>query len=210
MLLSATCMISILLGDAISLWYIVSLGKLDLFIIFILLLSVHILLCILTTRLLMWFFPIIEGEFPVNSPEVARWQAQAVVALLSSIYLEPFVPFFLKPIWYRLFGAKIAKGVNIGGKLLDCSLTELNTGSGVGHDALVLGHWVAGNRCRIGRVIVGKNAMIGAKSLVFPGSVIGEGAIIGSMSLLTSGQQVPANEVWVGIPARKLERKNKS
>ncbi|MEQ6340475.1 MAG: hypothetical protein M3A44_02200 [Gammaproteobacteria bacterium] len=209
MLLSATSMTLILFGDALFLWGCLSLGISEPFLVFILLLIAHITLCVLATRLLMLFFPIIEGEFPVKSPEVARWQAQAVVALLGCIYLEPFVPFFLKPSWYRLFGAKIGKGVNIGGKLVDCSLTELKSGSGVGHDALVLGHWTAGDRCRIGRVVVGENAMIGARSLVFPGAKIGEGATIGAMSLLTSNQEVPPSEIWVGIPAKKFE-KNKS
>jgi len=203
-------MILILLADALSVWGLVSLGISDLFLAFILLLFIHIALCVVATRLLMLFFPIVEGEFPVDSPEVARWQAQAVVALMSSIYFAPFVPFFLKPAWYRLFGAKIARGVNIGGQLLDCSLTELNSGSGVGQDALVLGHWVVGDRCRIGRVVVGKNAMIGARCLVFPGTRIGDGATIGAMSLLTSNQDVPPNEVWLGIPARKFEKKDKS
>lgn len=207
MLLSATSMTLILFGDALFLWGVLSLGMSEPFLIFILLLMAHITLCALATRLLMLFFPIIEGEFPVTSPEVARWQAQAVVALLGCIYFEPFVPFFLRPSWYRLFGAKIARGVNIGGKLVDCSLIELNPGSGVGHDALVLGHWMTKDRCRIGRVVVGKNAMIGAGSLVFPGCRIGEGATIGAMSLLTSNQDVPPSETWVGIPARKFEKK---
>ncbi len=207
MLLSATSMTLILLADVLSLWALLGPFGFDLFPAVLILLVTHIALCVLATRLLMLFFPIVEGEFPIRSPEVARWQAQAVVALMSSIYFEPFVPFFLKPAWYRLFGARIARGVNIGGKLLDCSLTELSAGSGVGQDALVLGHWVAGDRCRIGRVVVEKNAMIGARSLVFPGSSIGEGATVGAMSLLTSNQTIPPGETWVGIPARKLQKK---
>lgn len=210
MLLSATSMVLILIGDALSLWGMRSLGISDLFLVFILLIIFHITLCALATRTLMLFFPIIEGEYAINSHEVGRWQAQAVVALLSSIYFEPFVPYFLKPSWYRLFGAKIARGVNIGGKLVDCSLTELNSGSEVGYDAVVLGHGVAGGRCRIGRVVVGKNATIGARSLVFPGAKIGEGATIGAMSLVTSNQEVPPNEIWLGIPAKRFEKKNKS
>lgn len=211
MLLSATSMILILLGDAVFVWGMLhTYGPADLFLMFLLLLGFHIALCVLATRVLMRLFPIVEGEFDVKSAEVARWQAQAVVALMSSIYFEPIVPFFLKPAWYRLFGAKIARGVNIGGKLLDCSLTELKAGSGVGQDALLLGHWVAGNRCRIGRVVVEKDAMVGARSLVFPGTNIGEGATIGAMSLLTSNQNVPQHQVWVGIPARKVERRTQS
>ena len=49
--------------------------------------------------------------------------------------------------------------------------------------------------------------MVGAKALVFPGARIGSGATIGAMSLVKSGQVVPAKETWVGIPARRIEKK---
>lgn len=208
MLLSASSMTLILIGDALSLWSLHNSGISDLFLLFILLLIIHLSLCILVIRLLMFFLPIIEGEFSVKSHEFARWQAQAVVGLLSYIYFEPLVPFFLRSTWYRLFGAKIAKGAEIGGKIVDCSLIELKEGAGVGHDSLILGHWKVGDRCKIGKVVVGKNAMIGAKSLVFPGTIINEGAAIGAMSLLTSNREIPANEIWIGIPAKKIEKKN--
>lgn len=207
MFLSALSMSFILVTDALWIGALVSYGLSDLFLIFLLFIFVHILLCIVVTRLLMLFFPIIEGEFAINSPEVSRWQAQAVVALLGSIYFYPFIPFFLKPFWYRLFGAKIAKGVNISGQLLDCSLTILRAGAGVGADAMVLGHLVTEGKVKIGTVLVEENAMIGAKSLILPGVRIGVGATVGAMSLVSSGRTIPEHETWVGIPAKKLERK---
>jgi len=208
MFLSATSMSFVLLTDILWLWALISHGINELFLIFFLLVIVHITICIIVTRLLMVFLPIVEGEFPIDSPEVARWQAQAVVALLGCIYFYPIVPFFLKPFWYRLFGAKIAKSVNISGQILDCSLTVLNTGSGVGADAMILGHLVTGGKVKIGTVIVEENAMIGAKSLILPGVRIGAGATVGAMSLVPSGKTIPANETWVGIPAKKLGSKH--
>jgi serine acetyltransferase len=207
---SAMSMTAILLIDTLLLGAFLCLGIRDLFLIFALLVFAHIITCIIATRLLMVVFPIIEGEFPIGSPEIARWQAQAVVALMGSIYFYPLVPFFLKPFWYRLFGAKIDKGVNISGQILDCSLTVLKAGSGVGADAMILGHFTAGGMVKIGAVIVEENAMIGAKALVLPGVKIGAGATIGAMSLVPSGKIIPADETWVGIPARKLQKKDRA
>lgn len=208
MLLPATCMTLILTGDFLSLWYLYNSGVANLFLLFLSIVVIHLSFCVLTIRLLMLFLPIKVGEFSSKSHEASRWRAQAVVGLLSYIYFEPFVPFFLRSTWYRFFGAKIAKGAEIGGKIVDCSLIELKEGAGVGHDSLILGHWIVGDRCKIGKVVIGKKAMIGAKSLVFPGTVINDGAAIGAMSLLTSDQEIPTNELWVGIPAKKIQKKN--
>ena len=206
MLLSAFTMTSILLADALCLWLMLSQPTGEPFAGFLLLILFHITICIIATRLLMIFFPIIEGEFSIGSTEVARWQAQAVVALMSSIYFYPMIPFFLKPFWYRLFGAKIGKSVNISGQILDSSLTVMKTGSGVGADAMILGHLVTGGKVKIRTVVVEEHAMVGAKSLVLPGVSIGARSTVGAMSLVPSGKSIPANEAWVGVPAKKLEK----
>ena len=146
MFLPAISMSAVLLADILSLWVFETLDIGDLFLVFVMLIFTHIAMCVLVTRLLMVFFPIIKGEFLEGSHEVARWRAQAVVALLGCIYFDPVVPLFLKPFWYRLFGAKIGKGVAIGGRLVDCSLTVLQAGCGIGADAMILGHWLAGGR----------------------------------------------------------------
>lgn len=49
-----------------------------------------------------------------------------------------------------------------------------------------------------------KGATIGAGSTILPGIVIGENSIIGAGSVVT--KNVPANEVWVGNPAKHLRK----
>jgi len=53
-----------------------------------------------------------------------------------------------------------------------------------------------------GRVILKKNSKIGANSVILPNVTIGENTIIGANSLVN--RNIPANEIWVGSPVRKL------
>lgn len=52
------------------------------------------------------------------------------------------------------------------------------------------------------RTVVKKGASIGANATILPGVTIGENAMIGAGSVVT--KDVPAEEVWVGNPARRM------
>ena len=59
----------------------------------------------------------------------------------------------------------------------------------------------------IGKIEIGPNAFVGGFSIILKNIVIGEGAVIGAGSLVT--RDVPAYEIWGGVPAkfiRKLEK----
>ena len=53
-----------------------------------------------------------------------------------------------------------------------------------------------------GKIILKKGCKIGANSVIMPGIIVGENATIGANSLVN--KSIPANEVWVGTPARKI------
>lgn len=54
------------------------------------------------------------------------------------------------------------------------------------------------------RTTVKKNASIGAGSVILGGITIGENALIGAGSVVT--KNVPANELWLGNPARFIRK----
>ena len=56
---------------------------------------------------------------------------------------------------------------------------------------------------KAGPVLLRKNCKIGTHSVVMPGVTIGENAVIGAMSFVN--QNVPANSVAVGIPAKVIK-----
>ena len=96
------------------------------------------------------------------------------------------------------------KGVNI-----DANFPWLNE---IGHNVIlspwdyILSHDAAGKNhsgvSKIGKVKIGNNVFVGAKSTILPGVTIGDGAIIGTNSVVTSN--IPSNSVAVGIPAKVI------
>ena len=100
---------------------------------------------------------------------------------------------------------KLGKHTDIGAfTLLDCS------------EGMVIEDYVKiGSHCALysrtdidnkkGVVTLKKNCGIGSHSVIMPGVTVGENAIVGAMSFVN--KDVPANEVWVGSPARFLKKR---
>jgi len=55
-----------------------------------------------------------------------------------------------------------------------------------------------------GKIILKRNCKIGANTMVLPDVTVGENSIVGALSLVKSGTSIPANEVWAGVPAKKI------
>jgi len=55
-----------------------------------------------------------------------------------------------------------------------------------------------------GKVVLRKNCKIGANSVVLPNVVVNENSVVGACSLLRYGTEVPKDEIWSGVPAKKI------
>ncbi len=56
-----------------------------------------------------------------------------------------------------------------------------------------------------GKVIIKRNAYIGANTVICKPVTIGEGAIVGASSVVT--KDIPSFEVWAGNPARFIKKR---
>lgn len=107
---------------------------------------------------------------------------------------------------YRLVGVKIGRGVMIAqGAGLDALYPELITihdGAVLGLECVVLTHETTVDTFRLGRVEIGKRAMIGVRSVIRSGVKIGEGSQVGACSFVN--KDVSDFELVGGVPARKI------
>ena len=51
-------------------------------------------------------------------------------------------------------------------------------------------------------ITLGNNVWVGANCVLLPGVSIGDNSVVGAGSVVT--KSIPPNEIWVGVPARKL------
>ena len=72
----------------------------------------------------------------------------------------------------------------------------------IGYDATLLCHEFLQEEYRVGDVVVGERAMIGAGAIVLPGVEIGDGAQVAANSLVT--RDVEPGATVAGVPARPM------
>ena len=110
---------------------------------------------------------------------------------------------------FRFTGMKIGKNCHISQKAIPDpllpELIEFEEGSGCGigvklltHNAMNIQH----GSFSFGPIKVGKNARIGAYSVILPGVTIGEGSIIGAHSLVS--EDIPPYSIAFGSPAKVI------
>lgn len=113
----------------------------------------------------------------------------------------------IKNLLYRLIGIKVGKKVSVGlGVVFDIffpELIELGDNSVIGFDSAILTHEFLVDEFRKGRVKVGKNVLVGARSLILPGVEVGDNAKISAMSLVNDN--VASNSFVGGIPIREIK-----
>ena len=134
--------------------------------------------------------------------------AMLLRAFLNEI-LRKAPPCSLKNSLYRLMGVKIGKDVAIGPNvLLDPLFLELITiedGVILGWGCRVITHEFLEGEIRIGRVHIGKGAVIGAWSTVRAGVTIGDGAMVSMNSFVN--KDIKAGKAVGGVPAKAIKLK---
>lgn len=140
------------------------------------------------------------------------WKAKGPLNVFWNFWLIELAKYSpslaLKRAMYRLTGMKVGRDASVGaGAMFDFffpELIEVGENCVIGYGSLILAHEFLVEEYRTGKVVIGKDAMIGANCTVLPGVKIGDGAKVSAMSLVNC--DVPKGAFYGGIPARKLVR----
>ncbi len=114
----------------------------------------------------------------------------------------------MRKLFYRALGATMGPGIiSIGGRLVDPHLITIEESAMIGDDVLLTPHAYARTRSDIlivAKIVIRKNAIIGAKSMILPGVTVGENSMVNAMSMVAMNTKIPPNQIWGGNPAVKI------
>ena len=138
------------------------------------------------------------GTYPRGGAVHLRlWTAEKLAALsgatdLAGMWLTSYA---------RALGVKVADGVDLHSLPPVTGMLRLGKGCAVEPQVDLSGHWVDGDVVHIGRIRIGADATVGARSTLLPGARIGKRAEIQAGSCVDG--VVPAGQRWAGVPATR-------
>ena len=147
-----------------------------------------------------------KSVFPLASFTTIRWAFCGQIIRATQPILQHFVPSFVSNLYYRICGAKIGKQTQINThRLNDPCLIRIDDGCVVGGGATFNGHLVEKGEIVFAPIHMKAGSLVGAGATVQPGVTIGENAVVASHGLIPKYRTIPQNEVWGGLPARKIQ-----
>ncbi|MFI5775926.1 Pls/PosA family non-ribosomal peptide synthetase [Nocardia sp. NPDC051570] len=146
-----------------------------------------------------------EGYHPVRSR--AGWQAWATERLMDSArtFLFPLYASLLTPLWLRLLGAQIGKGVEASTVLLLPKFTTVADGAFLADDTMIASYELGGGWMRVGGAKVGKRAFLGNSGMTAPGRRVPKNGLVAVLS--AAPEKAKAGSSWLGSPPVRLRRK---
>ncbi|MFB7935314.1 Pls/PosA family non-ribosomal peptide synthetase [Streptomyces sp. NPDC056039] len=141
------------------------------------------------------------GRYPRGgSVHLRLWTAERLAEFsgatsLTGSWLERYA---------RALGAKVGQDVDLHSLPPVTGMLKLGRGAAVESEVDLSGYWLDGDRLEVGTVKVGAHAVVGTRSLLFPGARVGKRAEVAPGSAVSG--QVPTGQRWAGAPAVKLGR----
>jgi len=169
---------------------------------FMLILVVPFINWLLRAKLQPW-----RGQY--YSLESVRWYVHnGLVYLVRYTFLEFITPTPFNIFFFRAMGMKIGEGTQLNTTWIsDPSLIEMGEKVTVGGSATIIAHYGMKGLLVIAPVKIGSRVTIGIKATVMGGVEIGDGSTVLPHSVVLPKTKIPPGEVWGGIPAQKIERK---
>lgn len=160
-------------------------------------------------RIFLALVPLEEGVLQPHSwPEFsAQINILFYLVIFNSLIRTHFLPVPLLRLVYLALGAKLGNNTYSAGVLLDPPLTYIGANCIIGHDAVIFAHAIEGSHMALAAVHIGDNVTIGATAVVMSGVTIGDRSIISAGAVVLKDTHIGNDEVWGGVPARRLKPK---
>ncbi|MHA1274419.1 MAG: acyltransferase [Promethearchaeota archaeon] len=171
---------------------------------------IYIISAIITSKIFLVIVNIIhkprEGVFlrDKSDKDYCYWSLRAVIRkwptwLARQIYLP-----FLEILALKILGTKTSGTSALHEGWVDCEFIKLGKNVRLGQGSLIMSNLIVQDKLIIKRVEIGDNVVIGAHSVICPGTKIGDNTIIDAISMTSVNQYLEANSIYSGIPVKKV------
>lgn len=129
--------------------------------------------------------------------------------VIEIIKINPFMN-LTRCVFRNILGMKVGKNTGFAQVDIDPLIPELisiGDNSAIGWKSKLLCHGFTEKTSKFGKIKIGKNVLIGADSLIGPGVTIGDNSVVAMKSLVI--EDIPDNELWGGVPAKKIKNLKK-
>lgn len=145
-----------------------------------------------------------EGVYPLWGLYYFRfWFVKKCVDITQVNLLtgSPFLAWY-----YRLMGMKIGKDVYLGSdRIRTFDLVSVGNRSSISKEAHLMGYIVEDGMLKLGRISIGNNCFLGARSLVHLNSRMEDDSALLELSMLPGNSIIPSGQTWRGSPAKPYE-----
>jgi non-ribosomal peptide synthetase-like protein len=154
---------------------------------------------------------IVIGRYrPANKPLWSGyvWRSELVTGVYENFLVLYFLnmltgtPFITYPL--RLLGCRIGKKVCINTtQITEFDLIKMGDYSAVNDNCTLQTHLFEDRVMKMSYVDIGKKCSVGGMSVVLYDSKMEDGSILEPLSVLMKSETLPANNIFIGAPARK-------
>ncbi|MEV0678924.1 Pls/PosA family non-ribosomal peptide synthetase [Actinosynnema sp. NPDC050436] len=165
-------------------------------------LGAYALLVLVSVRLL--GIGLRAGAYPVHSR--VAWQAWTTERLMNMarVALFPLYASLFTPVWLRLLGMRVGRGVEASTVLALPKMTRIGDGAFLADDTMVASYELGGGWLRIASARVGKRAFLGNSGMTAPGREVPNRGLVGVLS--AAPKRAKAGSSYLGMPPMKLPR----
>nr|WP_255805249.1 Pls/PosA family non-ribosomal peptide synthetase [Corynebacterium kalidii] len=140
------------------------------------------------------------GDYPRGGATHMRlWIAEQFAAQIDAVGLAgaPWITTYA-----RLLGAKVDRDVSLHTLPPITGMLEIGRNSAIEPETDLSGYWIDGDLLRVGRIRIGRDVTVGARSTLAPGTRIDDGAEIAVGSAVFG--RVKSGQRWGGSPAVRI------
>ncbi|MEU7905075.1 Pls/PosA family non-ribosomal peptide synthetase [Actinoplanes sp. NPDC049118] len=144
------------------------------------------------------------GYHPVRGR--VAWQVWATERLMgmARVGLFPLYASLFTPVWLRLLGAKVGRGVEASTVLALPAMTTVDDGAFLADDTMVATYELSHGWLRVAPARIGKQAFLGNSGMAAPGRSVPKRGLVGVLS--SAPRKAKKGSSWLGAPPMPLRR----